>query len=685
MENKINIARFKEGSRTAEVKGIWQWDYGQILRIQGLNLPAAVEIHFSLDEHGGEAVRRIGVTKDGVTDVVVPDTMLENESAYGDSYYFFAYIYLTDETSGNTEYKIRAKVSTRSKPEGYLSGGNDTFAAILKTVNEIADDKVTRPLIAKVGQVLSVKATDESGKPTEFEATDQGGGVSDEKIAEAVGAYMEANPIEETDPTVSDWAKQPKKPTYTASEVGALPDTTKIPSKTSDLQNDSKFTTLELDETLTDNTKAAPAGMVGGMKKEISSLSEDLADITEQLSEPITVTVSLDGISYDRGITGRGNEKTSPTIGLYTIYRMEYEKPIDVDTITVSGIGVNSGNVLPLIVYLDSERHVVGKDNAEGFVPTTEPAPVEGYTSIIPEGTSIICVNYGYKTSTGVWTNALCTYEKEDIRYTFPTFSFSDESEIQRKATITFIDDDGYADSSLVFKKALDDNGLKGCIAIVTDNVGTTGRYSVEELNALKAEGFEILSHSATHSAYYKGASLNMDNYSDLLSDIERSYIFMVVNGFTDNVIVYPYGGQKNNNPTNKAIRKLCNKYYAYGVDISGGVMSDDVLNNMGLKRLLATGVGDETQYTSNYSSIISAIDECIEKNGWLIIGTHSHYQIDYNHMKSVSDYVKAKVDNDELVVKTFSDAIDTFKNRCSIGDFYDSEKMYISGRTIYN
>ena len=247
MENKINIARFKEVSRTAEVKGIWQWDYGQILRIQGLNLPAAVEIHFSLDEHGGEAVRRIGVTKDGVTDVVVPDTMLENESAYGDRYYFFAYIYLTDETSGNTEYKIRARVSTRSKPEGYVSGGNDTFAEILKTVNEIAEDKVDIPAPAKVGQVLSVKATDESGKPTEFEAKDMSGGVSDEKIAEAVGAYMEANPIEETDPTVPDWAKKPEKPTYTASEVGALPDTTKIPSKTSDLQNDSGFLTEHQD------------------------------------------------------------------------------------------------------------------------------------------------------------------------------------------------------------------------------------------------------------------------------------------------------------------------------------------------------------------------------------------------------------------------------------------------------
>lgn len=44
---------------------------------------------------------------------------------------------------------------------------------------------------------------------------------------------LEKNPTqgEETDPTVPEWAKQPKKPTYTASEVGALPDTTKFPEK----------------------------------------------------------------------------------------------------------------------------------------------------------------------------------------------------------------------------------------------------------------------------------------------------------------------------------------------------------------------------------------------------------------------------------------------------------------------
>ena len=43
----------------------------------------------------------------------------------------------------------------------------------------------------------------------------------------------------ETDPTVPAWAKASTKPTYTASEVGALPDTTEIPNALADLDDDS--------------------------------------------------------------------------------------------------------------------------------------------------------------------------------------------------------------------------------------------------------------------------------------------------------------------------------------------------------------------------------------------------------------------------------------------------------------
>ena len=49
----------------------------------------------------------------------------------------------------------------------------------------------------------------------------------------------------ETDPTVPAWAKAETKPTYTAAEVGALPSTTTIPTKTSQLTNDSGFKTTD--------------------------------------------------------------------------------------------------------------------------------------------------------------------------------------------------------------------------------------------------------------------------------------------------------------------------------------------------------------------------------------------------------------------------------------------------------
>lgn len=47
----------------------------------------------------------------------------------------------------------------------------------------------------------------------------------------------------ETDPTVPGWAKEPQKPIYTAEEVHALPDTTFIPSKESDLEHDRGYYT----------------------------------------------------------------------------------------------------------------------------------------------------------------------------------------------------------------------------------------------------------------------------------------------------------------------------------------------------------------------------------------------------------------------------------------------------------
>lgn len=48
------------------------------------------------------------------------------------------------------------------------------------------------------------------------------GGTDPDDIAKAVADYLAAHPIEETDPTVPEWAKAETKPTYSAAEVGAI-------------------------------------------------------------------------------------------------------------------------------------------------------------------------------------------------------------------------------------------------------------------------------------------------------------------------------------------------------------------------------------------------------------------------------------------------------------------------------
>lgn len=109
-----NIVSVKLDSRYASTLGVWQYDYGQVLRITGPELPPAVEVQFSLNEKSGETLSRVGTTVDGVTEVKIPDELLTHSAT--SNYRIYAYIYLTDETSGNTKYEITIPVRVRSKP-----------------------------------------------------------------------------------------------------------------------------------------------------------------------------------------------------------------------------------------------------------------------------------------------------------------------------------------------------------------------------------------------------------------------------------------------------------------------------------------------------------------------------------------------------------------------------------------
>ncbi len=106
----------------------------------------------------------------------------------------------------------------------------------------------------------------------------------------------------ETDPTVPDWAKTPTKPTYTAKEVGALPDTTKIPSKVSELENDSKYITEQSLDGYAKNTE---------IPTKTSELTNDSGFLTEHqdLSGKQDTLVSGENIKTVNGesVLGEGD------------------------------------------------------------------------------------------------------------------------------------------------------------------------------------------------------------------------------------------------------------------------------------------------------------------------------------------------------------------------------------------
>lgn len=175
-------AVFTDNSDYARATGLWQWDYGQRLRIEGLHLPTAVEIHFALTEQSGDAITRVGATKDGVTEVVIPDSLLENQAA-GATYEIYAWIYLADKTSGETIKRISMQVKRRPKPEGFDAPEDaELFREAIAQVNASAD----RAEAAREGAEAAQRAAEAAAGKIEGEISGAG------QIAEQVKQDAEA-------------------------------------------------------------------------------------------------------------------------------------------------------------------------------------------------------------------------------------------------------------------------------------------------------------------------------------------------------------------------------------------------------------------------------------------------------------------------------------------------------------
>lgn len=172
--------------------------------------------------------------------------------------------------------------------------------------------------------------------------------ISEEQIEKSVKSYLEKNPIEETDPTVPEWAKAEEKPTYTAEEVGALPDTTVIPKNLSDLQDDAGH------RTVTDTEKQS-----WDNKSDFSGNYEDLQGkptiptVPTNLPNPQFLTITYDGKEY----TYDGSEAIAITIETGGIERIE---KLATDTVVTL-----EPNKLYIFPEMESLTYTIGEGTGE--------------------------------------------------------------------------------------------------------------------------------------------------------------------------------------------------------------------------------------------------------------------------------------------------------------------------------
>jgi hypothetical protein len=130
----IITANFSGGGTSATTAPLWQWDYGQVLCITGIDLPAAFEVHFSTNRTGG--VSTVAVGADG--QVTIPSVLLTIGKNIN------AWIYLSDsEGEGETEYSILIPVKARPMPETYDAEVTGEFDDVVRQVSEYAETAQT--------------------------------------------------------------------------------------------------------------------------------------------------------------------------------------------------------------------------------------------------------------------------------------------------------------------------------------------------------------------------------------------------------------------------------------------------------------------------------------------------------------------------------------------------------------
>lgn len=167
MDNIIDIEL--TGRSTRRDQKLWQYDYGQVLRIAGKEFPKVAEVQFSLQQSGGHTLDRIGTSNNGLLTVQIPNELLQNKGTTSD-YTIYAFVYLSGDGYGNTKYMIQLPVESRPEPTDPSEDPSvdpSIFEDAINAVNASAERAETAEKSAKESADKAKEYAESAGKSKE--------------------------------------------------------------------------------------------------------------------------------------------------------------------------------------------------------------------------------------------------------------------------------------------------------------------------------------------------------------------------------------------------------------------------------------------------------------------------------------------------------------------------------------
>ena len=127
-------AEFDECATCTIAAGLTQWDYGQILKISGVDAPAGTEVHYAANRSSCDAIITVAELKEGNLYSAIPNKLLETGEDIR------AYVYVADPDKGETVRTIEMPVKRRKRPGDYSAPAEkNLLRSLIEEVSGKAD------------------------------------------------------------------------------------------------------------------------------------------------------------------------------------------------------------------------------------------------------------------------------------------------------------------------------------------------------------------------------------------------------------------------------------------------------------------------------------------------------------------------------------------------------------------